>query len=73
MTSIDESQGWCGFIFKQKSNELKKFKISSNDENKEIQKLMNDNIWKFISKAFHEYYKLKSILNNNFPHLNHLK
>jgi hypothetical protein len=52
---------------------LKKFKISSNDENKEIQKLMNDNIWKFISKAFHEYYKLKSILNNNFPHLNHLK
>jgi hypothetical protein len=44
MTSIDESQGWCGFIFKQKSNELKKFKISSNDENKEIQKLMNDNI-----------------------------
>jgi hypothetical protein len=54
----------------------KNSKISSNGGNKfkkEIQKLMNDNIWKFTSKVFHEYYKLKCILNNNFLHLNHLK
>jgi hypothetical protein len=54
----------------------KSSKFSSNGGNKfnkEFQKLMNDNIWKFISKGFYEYYKLKSILNNNFPHLNHLK
>jgi len=60
------------FLSKNQMN-WKSSKILSNDGNKEIQKLMNDNIWKFISNAFHEYYKLKSILNNNFPHLNHLK
>jgi hypothetical protein len=52
---------------------LKFSSIVINKFTNEIQKLMNDNIWKFISKAFYEYYKLKSILNNNFLHLNHLK